>query len=272
MKNLFMLVALLSIVGCGQGGEPPKHFTVAYEASFSTALLDVYRQPGASGPLPTIVFIHGGGFFSGSIGDGAKYASHLCGKGLEVISIGYRLAPAATWPAPLDDVRSALRYVRANATALGSSGKIAVMGASAGACLAELLALKDDPVDGKRPDCLVAISGYGDLSLGPARSFSDFDSIMSDLFGHPPPFSGEELLALSPARCVRKDVQALVVHSQLDTNVFVDQGDAFVTALAGVGAEVHYLRRFGYAHGDDLWMQDGEARQEIANFVLDKLR
>lgn len=264
------IALLVVLVGCGQA-PPPPHFTIAY-GSDPRQVMDVYRPDGATVSVPTVVFLHGGGFRQGSRTEGEKYARHLCAKGLAVVSVDYRLSSSgATWPAPLDDARAALRYVRANARALGAS-KTGVMGASAGACLAELLALEEDPVDGGRPECLVALSGYGDLGVPSDETFADFDAIAGALFGHAAPFSESELRALSPARLARRDVRALVAHSNRDSNVFVTQGDVLAAALTRTGANPIYLRRDGWAHGDDLWLQDGGVRAATAAFLLASLR
>jgi acetyl esterase/lipase len=260
IRTLAALVAL-ALAGCGANTIEPTA-TVSY-ADRPGAVFDLYR-PSRSGPLPTVVFVHGGGFRAGSRLDGAKYASSLVRCGIQVVSIDYRLTSSgATWPAPLDDARDALRYVRAHAGELGA-GKIGVAGASAGACLAELLAFEEDP----RPDCLVALSGYGDLSLGPARDFAYFDSIMAGVFGHPAPFSADELAELSPALRARS-IPALVAHSNHDTDVFIDQGDDLAAAL---GPSAIYMRRNGWAHGDDLWEQDGAVRGAVVDFLLRSLR
>ncbi len=266
-----LAVVALPLLGCADQTLAPTS-TVAYDGSSTTALVDVYRPFRADGLVPTVVFVHGGGFELGSRRDGEKYARSLCAKGIEVVSLDYRFASEAAWPAPLADVRAALRYVRANARELGSSGRIGVLGASAGACLASIAALAEDPIDGRRPECLVSISGYGDLRLGPTRSMADFDRIIGAELGHALPFSDEELGSLSPALYARPDVRALLVHSMWDANVYVEQSDALAAALSRDGAGLSYLRRAGFAHGDDLWLEDGAAREAVASFLLATLR
>jgi acetyl esterase/lipase len=272
MRPRALAAAVLTLAaGCNSNGIPP-HATVAYVSSLSTALMDVYRPANAAGALPAVVYVHGGAFELGSRSDGAKYAQDLVAKGIELLSIDYRLASLATWPAPLDDLRAALRYARAHAVALGiSPDHIGLVGASAGACLASIAALEGDE-DGWRPACFVSISGYGDLRL-PA-SMSNFDHIVGSELGHAPPFSAEELCAFSPALCASRSSRALalVVHSTQDGNVSVEQSDALVTALLGVGVGVRYLRRIGYAHGDDVWTYDAQAREDVTEFLLSSLR
>ncbi|WP_410633183.1 alpha/beta hydrolase fold domain-containing protein [Amycolatopsis sp. cmx-4-83] len=110
--------------------------------------MDLRRPPG-NGPAPVVLSLHGGGLLLGNrkpSGPGALLAGtrpdDLTSHGFAVASIDYRLAPAARWPAPLDDARCAVRFLEANAAALAiDPARIAVWGTGAGGTLASLLAL-----------------------------------------------------------------------------------------------------------------------------------
>lgn len=95
--------------------------------------IDVYR-PATCGPVPVVVWIHGGGWQTGD--KAPPYASsHTLAKarGMAYVAVNYRLAPDAIWPAQRDDVLAALALVRTNATAWGlDTARIAVWGTSAG--------------------------------------------------------------------------------------------------------------------------------------------
>lgn len=65
--------------------------------------------------LPTVVWVHGGGWVSGSKDDVANYARIIAGKGYTVAAVNYSLAPRAKYPIPVRQVNSALRYLRENA-------------------------------------------------------------------------------------------------------------------------------------------------------------
>ena len=111
--------------------------------------LRLYRPLGeaAGAVLPGLVYLHGGGW---TIGDRDTH-DVLCrqlanGSGCAVVSVDYRLGPEHRFPAAVDDSVAALRWVRAQAAALGiDSGRIAVGGDSAGGNLAAVacLALRD---------------------------------------------------------------------------------------------------------------------------------
>src|SRR6185369_12467916 len=113
---------------------------VVYAEVDGTALrYDHYRPLPANGPAPAVVFVHGGGWMHGDPSQAAGNALHFARRGIATIAISYRLAPAHRFPAPLDDVRRGLRWVRAHADELGiDPERIALLGLSAGAHLALL--------------------------------------------------------------------------------------------------------------------------------------
>lgn len=93
-------------------------------------------------PTPTLLWLHGGGWSSGSVATADTAARALCElAGLVVVSVGYRLAPEAVWPAGLEDCAAALRWVHRNIAELGGdAARIGVGGDSAGGNLAAVLA------------------------------------------------------------------------------------------------------------------------------------
>ena len=114
-----------------------------YAADSDSQVLDVYL-PEAEGVYPVIVVCHGGGF---KFGDQAMSVikpifSAATERGYAVVSIDYRKSGEAPFPAALADAKAAVRWVRANAEALGfDSENIAIWGESAGAYLSLMTAL-----------------------------------------------------------------------------------------------------------------------------------
>jgi acetyl esterase/lipase len=127
-----------------------RHFdgvTYATRPGYRPRLLDV-TVPAAAGPLPAVIWIHGGGWLDGD----RRYppptvpAELLHGTvlaaGLALVSIDYRHSLEAPFPAQLHDVKAAIRYVRRFAGAFGiDPDRIAVWGESAGGHLAALAGL-----------------------------------------------------------------------------------------------------------------------------------
>ncbi len=115
-----------------------------YDANDRDALLDVFHpgDAGAGEGLPTIVWIHGGAFLSGSKDHIAPYLRILAARGFTVVGVDYSLAPASTYPTPVRQVNTALTYLTRNAARLHvDPSKLFLAGDSAGSQLAAQLAL-----------------------------------------------------------------------------------------------------------------------------------
>lgn len=105
--------------------------------------LDVYRRRDNREPAPVILQIHGGAWVLGSKDQqGLPLMLHLASRGWVCVSANYRLAPRATFPEPLVDLKHAIKWIREHAAELGADPDfIVVTGGSAGGHLASLVAL-----------------------------------------------------------------------------------------------------------------------------------
>jgi acetyl esterase/lipase len=103
----------------------------------------IYRPAGATGTLPGIYYIHGGGMILGDVAGEDIAATMLCEQvGAVVVSVEYRLAPEHPHPAPVEDCYAGLRWMTDNTADLGvDADRIAVYGASAGGGLTIATAL-----------------------------------------------------------------------------------------------------------------------------------
>ena len=117
---------------------------VQYGAADGTPLLlDAYVPPDrADGGLrPAVVMIHGGGFRAGDKASWEPEARRVADKGWVAFSVNYRLDQPTAFPAEIEDVQAAVRWVRANAAEYGiDPARIGAVGESAGGTLAALLA------------------------------------------------------------------------------------------------------------------------------------
>lgn len=104
--------------------------------------LRLYRPRGGSGALPITLYFHGGGFTCGPVEGHDNVCRTLAQRALSlVVSVDYRLAPEAPFPAANQDALAALKWVHAHAGSLGGdAARLAVAGDSAGANLATVLA------------------------------------------------------------------------------------------------------------------------------------
>lgn len=110
---------------------------VRYLPDDPQALMDIYFPSSLDGTertLPTIVWVHGGGFVYGDKGDVANYLKILASKGYTTVSVGYSIAPGAIYPSPVRQVNAALGYLKERGANLHvDASRIVLAGDSAGA-------------------------------------------------------------------------------------------------------------------------------------------
>ncbi|MFJ6532032.1 alpha/beta hydrolase fold domain-containing protein [Microbacterium sp. NPDC091662] len=106
-----------------------------------------FRTAAATGALPTMLWLHGGGWTGGTIDESLN--DRLCAdravrSGVQIVSLEYRLAPEHPFPAPVDDAVAALADLRARADELAiDADRLGVGGNSAGATVAASAALRE---------------------------------------------------------------------------------------------------------------------------------
>ena len=115
-----------------------KWMGISYADASSTETLDIYLPNEGDGPFPTVIYVHGGGFEFGDANE--VITMGLLGPTLEhgyaLVPINYRLSGEATFPAAIEDVKAAIRFIRANAKEYQlNPDRIALWGSSAGGSL-----------------------------------------------------------------------------------------------------------------------------------------
>jgi acetyl esterase/lipase len=133
--------------------------------------LRIYRPEKQSGRLPSLLWIHGGGYMLGELDQEDLTAKQLTlTVDCVVVSVEYRLAPENPYPAPLEDCYAALKWLSANAGELKVDGsRIAIGGASAGGGLAAGLALlARDQAEVKTIFQLLVYPMINDCNIAPA--------------------------------------------------------------------------------------------------------
>jgi acetyl esterase len=104
--------------------------------------LDIYRPKGVEGPLPTLLYVHGGGFRILSKESHWMFGYGFAAMGFAVFSINYRLAPTYPYPAALEDSALALEWIAQHASEYGADlDRLVYAGESAGANLVSSLAI-----------------------------------------------------------------------------------------------------------------------------------
>ena len=250
--------------------EPYRGVEVARDFRYGPAerhRLDVFTDPGARGPLPVLMFVHGGGFVGGDKHTaGSPFYDNVplwaARNGLIGVNMTYRLAPQFAWPAGSDDVGAAVHWVRTNITAHGGDpARIVVFGHSAGAAhVAGYLAgtPKDDLAGA------ILMSGIYDLTtLGPDGSYRSY--------------YGDDALRYaerSPLRGLTKtSLPLLIVTAELDPPRFIEQSEALCAALSAQRRGGHrYLHLAKHSHiseGYAIGTDDTVLTDEILAFVRD---
>ena len=197
--------------------------------------LDVYEPAGPRIPThPAVVLIHGGAWMSLDKGTMRGMGQLLARSGFVAFSVDYRLFQdnANRWPAQLDDVQRAVRWVRANAAKYGVDPvRIGAYGHSAGAQLAALLGMEDtrDNSDralaaySSRVQAVVDVSGPTDFTTNRDPGGAAF---LASFLGTSYEKNPQAWREASPAFHVSKgDAPFLIVHGAADESVAISQAE-----------------------------------------------
>ncbi len=114
---------------------------VAYADGGADTTMDVFTPASASGPLPTVVWIHGGAWISGSKENVDPYLRILAAEGYTTIALNYTIGPEGVYPTAVHQLNDALAYIDEHAAELGvDANQIVLAGDSAGGQLASQMA------------------------------------------------------------------------------------------------------------------------------------
>ncbi|MBS0540367.1 MAG: alpha/beta hydrolase [Proteobacteria bacterium] len=218
-----------------------------------------YRPLGsAAGPLPTLVYYHGGGFVIGNIETHDSTCRRLANKSrCQVISIDYRLAPEHPFPAPIDDGIAAFQHIRDNAAAFDADPKrIAVGGDSAGGAIAAVVCQSMRRAGEAMPAFQMLIYPATDSSRESAsrKKFAEGYFLTRDLMtwfwdAYAP--AGTDLTDLRLSPLLEKDFAGLppafVLTAGFDP--LRDEGRAYADRLIDASVKTTYVNYPGTIHG-----------------------
>jgi acetyl esterase/lipase len=227
-----------------------------YKTTGTTQLRLFIFEP-TTGPKenrPAIVFFFGGGWTSGSPTQFEPHCRHLASRGMVAIVADYRVASRQN-AKPVDcvaDAKSAVRWLRTNATRLGlDPHRIGAGGGSAGghiaACTGTLPDLDEPTEDAKIssvPDALVLFN--------PALVLAEMEGLKLAGFGTRVPAErlGTEPAKLSPAHHVKKGTPPTIIfHGQADTTVPYATAEAFTRVMKAAGNRCELIGTPGAQHG-----------------------
>jgi acetyl esterase/lipase len=231
--------------------------TYATHIGYRPLKLDLYLPPNPGhAPLPLVVWIHGGGYELGNPRtdwtwpDWSRELARLSARGFAVAAVSYRFSGEARWPAQIDDVRSAIVFLRTHADlwALDRT-RIYAWGLSAGGHMAALLntTSAESPANQR---VAAAVDWFGPADLTQQHSDGGSDAL-TRLFGcdhgH---CDADALRRASPiAHVSAATPPMLIIHGEADPLVPVAQSQAFADALHRAGVDVALVREPGLGHG-----------------------
>lgn len=226
-----------------------------------------------------VAYVHGGAWMRGDKSEAAILAATMTAQGYLVASINYRLYPSAKFPAMIEDVKCAIRFLRANAAQYNlDPQRVGAVGVSAGGHLVALLGTAEQSAgwdvgeyldQSSRVQAVVAISAPTDLT----RKFPNADQ---DILAQAGP--GQDLAAASPITYVSPDDPPfLLIHGTRDELVPYEQAQLMYARLlqANVPAQLVTVQNGNHAlsaPGGAATPTLPEIDQIIRNFLAKYLR
>ncbi len=213
--------------------------------------------PEDTGPVPTIVYFHGGGWVIGDLNTHDNMCRDVCrGAGAVVVSVEYRLAPESPFPAAVDDAVAATRWVIENAKDFGGTDRIGVAGDSAGGNLSAVVAqsLRDSGENLAGQFLIYPATDHPEAhyaskdenGAGYFLESAQMEWFFANYLGQWPerqdprlaPIQAENLADLPPA---------MIVTAEFDP--LRDEGEAYGKALKAAGVRAETRRIDGMIHG-----------------------
>jgi acetyl esterase/lipase len=295
MKKTILLVFLLGLVlsGFSQTNRVMSLFpegtkllgNIPYNGdTLKKHLLDIYLPPNATGKVPLVIWVHGGGWLSNDkyadMGYMKQTIAELINQGYALASIDYRFSTQAVFPAQMMDCNAAISYLYDHAVEFGfDTDRFALMGFSAGGHLASLVGLsKNNSVDAffmpgssKSFDFKAVVDFYGpaDLTLFPGAN--DPKSPEGLLIGAAPLDRPDLAKAASPVSYVdENDPPFLIIHGEKDDLVSPRQSHLLSSWLSVKGVPNEMIVVPGAPHFGAMFDAD-EIRIKVLDFLKKEL-
>ncbi len=223
-------------------------YDVAYTTADGTELrLDIAQPAMGAGPFPAILVIHGGAWHEGGREENHRAIADFARHGYVAVSPQYRFCPQSVFPAQLEDMKAAVKFLRANAGSLKiDPTRIGAMGFSAGGHLALMLGLAVPRSEG----VAAVVDFFGPTNLEAKDLNDEAKAFVACLIGAPAAKKPELAAKASPVSYVNAgDAPVLVFQGAGDRLVPPTQAVALMEKLsaAGVDGRVEFI--LGARHG-----------------------
>ena len=271
--NVLLTLALLLQLGCWACAEEVQTGIEYGEAGDAKLVLDAC-VPKGDGPFPVAVIVHGGGWSGGDRQhDITTLFKPLTDANFTWFSIDYRLAPKYRWPACLEDVQTAVRWVKANAADFkGDPNRVAMIGYSAGgqiACMAAVVADESTQVQ-----AVVGLAPPTDLVLDTLRRNGLSESLVG-LFGSESldDQTRQLLWDASPINHLKLNLPPfLMVHGTADKSVPYQQSLNFQARCKALGVRCDIVTIEGAPHRITAWdTYDSSYKQKTVDWLRETI-
>jgi len=215
--------------------------------------------PGGGASMPAVVCIHGGGFRAGERTGWNERCKKLAERGYVAVTVTYRLAPKYPFPAAVNDVKAAVRWLRTNADKYHvDPNRIGAVGDSAGGHLAQFLGVTGDvaafdgdqnPGPPSRVACVVNFYGPSDLTRSYGRSVDAAEVLPLFLGGDVQHERRRHILASPLYWVTAAAAPTLLIHGTDDKYVNHEQATWIHDRLKAADVEVQLLTLQGAGHG-----------------------
>jgi acetyl esterase len=242
--------------------------------------------PENSGPLPVVLYFHGGGWVNGSLNTHDNTCRKIARYGkVIVIAVDYRLAPEHPFPAPVQDCYAAVQWASLHAAAFGGDGtRLGVAGDSAGGNLAAVIALMARDRKGPKISAQVLMYPATNIATMDTESHKDFATgyfltragmeRFRDLYTPNPEDRTKPEVSPLLAGDLSGLPSALVITGEFDP--LRDEGEAYADRLKKAGVKTTAKRYPGLVHGfvaaPRLLPQAELATAEVGAFLKQELK
>lgn len=241
-------------------------------------------KPNREGKYPTVLFVPGGSFAHSYKENYLQQRLEIAKAGYVVASMEYRTIPDGVFPQSLEDVKAAIRFLKANADEYGiDKGKIALMGESAGGYLVAMAGVTSGIADYDKGDNLsensdvqAVVDIYGVTDFGEVDfEIEDIDECYKATFMSVKFWLNDvrnNVESTNPISYIsQKTPPFLLMHGDADTLVLPNQTEMLHKALIEKGVDSKRYIVPGAGHSDEYWFQP-EVTELIIDFLNKKIK
>ncbi len=256
MRFVTSVLVMAAAVSGAARGERRNDIEFAKPGGYSLTL-DAW-VPQGKGPFAAAIIVHGGGWVNGTkLSYVPPLFEPLTNGGFAWFTINYRLAPAYKFPAPIEDVESAIRYVKAHAKEFKvDPARLALIGESAGGHLVSYVGAHSK----EKVKAVVSFYGPHDLERR-AKAMGQVGENLEKLFGLKE-LDGHALKVMrdaSPVNYVHKGMPPyLLIHGTKDAAVPYDQSPLMCEKMKAVGVSCELFTVEDAPHGIGPWEKNPE--------------